>query len=833
MAGRVSQTPIEVVTSGDANTARLSHLAIEVVTDGANPNARFSQLAIEAVTLGEGAIARFSQLAIECVMQGNEILVYGASGIATSVAFGSGGTVANDGLGLVGSAGIPSSVAFGADGEVWGPQYVTGSAGIASSVAFGADGTLADIYGTAGIPSSVAFGSGGSLGLNIEGSAGIPSSVAFGDGSAAPAGVYLVVESGVGGIASSVAFGSGGSVDCVIAGTAGIPSSVAFGLTGTVVNLDPEISRFGLYINGVNRTDYLRESTWNVQQPLNFNDQGSFQLFDDDNLIAPQPGEPVVMLHLPEGGTSWLRIFGGSIENTVRTKNPTTNATETWFDCRCVGYAYSLARRIVTKNYDGATYGNFTAIMDDLALLYLAPEGITWISQGDPGITLGNMDFKWKPLKVCLDELGAATNQNWRIDAYRRLYFYSTPNVVAAPIDITEDDSGPNGESWRDMRVTLDRGLYRNRQYIMVTLPPTTTTTVLTYTKPTNVGGAFPVLFSDYLLTDINYSGRINNITRLRLNGVDIPYYMYGETPVAGWKYRQVTAGDLDLYWNWTAYTPPADGSTLEVSFTSTSEAPGPIYEEDAAEIAARAGVEEGSGVYEDVYDAGDITDEDTLREIALQLLAKFKYMGLEIDFETHVFGWEPGMVVTINLPSFTAGYSVPSELTVENVELIEEKKYSLLYRVKASNKVQQRDAMTAMARLIASLRRRSNSAPLEIQWELATDIPGFTNPGLEVLSAPGNAKVVRTRMVCDNIAVHFTDAPAGDDIELDIKRNGVSILTSPLVYPAGTSTVMTYNGFITNPVTLEVDDLLTIDILQVGSTSPGSNGTATIKGRG
>lgn len=196
-----------------------------------------------------GRIIQFGRNAPGSVTQ----TLTGSSGIATSLAFGSGGVVAGP---LVGSTGIPSSIAFGsgglltlylvgtagivsgstfgADGNI-GAQTISGSTGISTSVTFGSGGVVAGpLTGVTGIPSNVTFGSGGIVAGPISGATGVPSSITFGTGGT----ISTDTLTGVTGIPSSITFGSGGSVGGSVGGPLtgvnGIPSSIAFGSVGIV-----------------------------------------------------------------------------------------------------------------------------------------------------------------------------------------------------------------------------------------------------------------------------------------------------------------------------------------------------------------------------------------------------------------------------------------------------------------------------------------------------------------------------------------------------------------------------------------------------------------------
>jgi len=81
--------------------------------------------------------------------------------------------------------------------------------------------------------------------------------------------------------------------------------------------------------------------------------------------------------------------------------------------------------------------------------------------------------------------------------------------------------------------------------------------------------------------------------------------------------------------------------------------------------------------------------------------------------------------------------------------------------------------------------------------------------------------------------------APTGSDIQIDVKRNGASVFSVPLVIPAGSTTAVATPGVLThtfndygsnwNLALLDPGDYLTVDILAVGSTFAGADLTVQV----
>jgi hypothetical protein len=99
-----------------------------------------------------------------------------------------------------------------------------------------------------------------------------------------------------------------------------------------------------------------------------------------------------------------------------------------------------------------------------------------------------------------------------------------------------------------------------------------------------------------------------------------------------------------------------------------------------------------------------------------------------------------------------------------------------------------------------------------ELQY---SGIGGPLSPVTGVLPYPAVACTVKS------VRAAVGTPSAGQAIRLDVKKNGVTILAAPLTIAAGQQ----YSGRV--PLTgvhLNDGDLVTVDIVQVGTTTPGSN---------
>ncbi len=80
-------------------------------------------------------------------------------------------------------------------------------------------------------------------------------------------------------------------------------------------------------------------------------------------------------------------------------------------------------------------------------------------------------------------------------------------------------------------------------------------------------------------------------------------------------------------------------------------------------------------------------------------------------------------------------------------------------------------------------------------------------------------------------IAICANTPPVGDDLDVDVKRNGVSIFSSgKYTLPGGTaSKVVIHSSTVFTSVTFSQYDVLSIDVTKIGSTTAGQGVTVVI----
>lgn len=882
MAGRVTTVGVEVFVTGGVPGARVTTVGVEAFVPGGTPGARVTAVGVEVFqpltpstppeqdidASAQNGIASGEALGTAGYVY--EYLIEGVTGIASEEAFDI-GTITLDLL-IDGSA--LAGIASGEDfplGSLTGP--ITGVAGIVSAEAFESAGSISNntiigvgfsiasleafgagdlsfeggpIEGVTGIPSAEAFPLGIVAGP-IVGVAGIASAETMGDGAVAAVGTLIT---GVSGIASLEFFSPNGTLQGGPIGLLGIASGEVFG-PGTVLRVDDEFlenSNYLVYVDGDPINDYLRESSVSGDFQLNFNGTCSFMTVDETGAWEPEVGQEIVIMRYVAATDSWDRAFGGSVQNVQITRNP--GSTTTFHQVSGVDYGHFAGRRVLKKKFNKDEYGTLTSILQFINDTILVDEGITWVNRGDPGTTIDTIEFNYIYLNQVFDQLKEITGWDWATDRWRNFYMYNRPaETIAAPFQIRDDTTGQYAEIHRDARVTRDRGLYRNVQHVKANIPTlgdpdgagsgsgyywSTAGGVVTETYDVGLNDGLRY-FDGKLLEDHRYDGLVNNIISFSINGSPATVWpvnidgTWGNAP-GGWDFKAIWPREISYIWDIAGRWDEAPQAGDSVTITFSSEAGGtapPVISTDVTdpavigEITVRAEIEPGSGIYENVYDAGTIDDPALLETIATELLSQFGEMGLEVEIETHRDGLWPGQTLRVDLP----GQGVDEEdLIIEQVSFQEEQKTKLLYRVKASNKIQQRDAQAAIARLI----RRINKAPKvtgnSFLFELAPSQQGFVNQGIQVGTDVVPHAQTFQNFTCSQIIVMPKNPPTGSSATFNLKADGATILSGgELEIPAG-SGEFTTAAFSVPALTIPAGATLTVDVLTVGSTSPGSD---------
>lgn len=559
------------------------------------------------------------------------------------------------------------------------------------------------------------------------------------------------------------------------------------------------------YIDGLLRTDKVSialESA-SIQMQLGATPSASFTVLSLDGTYRPAIDDEVIIIDSSTGA----RVFGGDIDNTEEQNPDNTNIITT--RVRATGYSSRLDRRIVSGYFDGVTilYTPQTMI-SDLLNIYLPETGIVLGGGADGAVIDTETIFQHVSGTQAVRQLLDKDGLDFVVDAFKRLYVVSrTAGYAAAPFNLADGDGNWDSDS---MSVRRERGKYANRVGLRADLREPGMW-VDTFAGNDDFGVGF------YLTSYIQNSAPV-----VTVNGV---VQTVGEYWLAqGSNTFTYVPGGYGVY----ASTPGAylSSDTIEVSYPSPLQ---PItWAEDAAEIAL-------NGIAETVVDVKDVYDPDRWDDIAAGELARLKRRSYVVEYVTQQQGLRPGQLQAIN----TTKPLVPNlSLIIDNMTGTFQPTSSggfFRWRVSATNSQVQgeKNFVRTFQRLGLLKIQPQDRHRLTIVAKLAEDIPGLTNPGLIVVTVPGDREVDKPGFLKE-IRLRFGTAPATRTVQIDVRKNGTTIFPNSQYIEfrvADAGLTVTKRNFTAQPLQIADGDKFTAHVITADSAA--KNGTLEIEVQG
>jgi hypothetical protein len=510
-----------------------------------------------------------------------------------------------------------------------------------------------------------------------------------------------------------------------------------------------------------------------------------------------------------------MKRFGGVVIEIKESSKP-GHVDQSILAIKCTGFQKYLED--VTINKDYAAGMSAAAMVSDLWSTYLTQKGVTYTPTGDPGVTLGEQAFKSVTLKQAFESiLDQTPGWNLWIDHDKRLRYKQTsggsPPVSAdAPFALSRGSTATSADS---MSRTLTNKRFVNRVKV--------------------IGDADQVAVQE----DI-FQGDERGFYNTKYPIGDTPplgYWLFsGDPPGLGVLKASTKSTDpldppVGQYWG-IVYTPGSNfiraiqpdgpihgGEVLTVRYATSTQAAGGLAE-DADSIAA-------IGPVEIVIQAPGVSDTDTLNAIAAGVLALYGVPQERIDYAYNngqQDEWlEPGMIQEAlwTRPDFEGNYvveQVRSEMQGRTMwrhtvvlrsgpgDVTDNRTYTELYRNKLSG-VQSKDP---------------NRITLDVD---------LLNAGVEIGPLPISWTADSDGVFTYWDALWRENPPTGAAIKIDAKLNGVSIFPSGSEITAadGVTTQQFGYQFTSANLPFKKNDVVTFEVLQIGSTIAGKYGLVHI----
>lgn len=377
-----------------------------------------------------------------------------------------------------------------------------------------------------------------------------------------------------------------------------------------------------LLIDGVDRTGVISQKSGAIHyaDDLGARSRFSVVLNDPTNALVVDVGESVRFTD-DLGGVP----FGGTVEAAtmeILTARGAAMDLQT-IHLDCVSYDQLLDRRLVAASYtDPANAGD---IVRDIIATVLAADGVTddYVDDG-PALAPGVYTFNYVTATSALDQLGKLTGMTSWVDADRKMHFQER-SATAAPFSITDANL-----TYSSLTRQRTRERYRNIQYVRAGHD-------LTSSRPESFVGdgkvksfllAFPV-------------GLVPSVT---VNAVSKTVGILG-----------VETGK-DWYWNKDSNVISQDDGATALTAVDTLVVtyqglfPILVQARNDTEIAARAAVEGGSGIYESKEDDTDLQSGDVALATAIARLAELGYIEEQLTITLRTTGLRAGMLLPLAL---------------------------------------------------------------------------------------------------------------------------------------------------------------------------------------
>jgi hypothetical protein len=573
-----------------------------------------------------------------------------------------------------------------------------------------------------------------------------------------------------------------------------LPFSVASTATVGIPAFLDTANQGQLYIGGVDYGCFWMDSTFKITKQLSGNWSAEFSLSYYGG-SRPAIGEEVFMY--------WdtTKRFGGLVQSIAEVGQQGTAGRYSTLNVKCGGYQLLTDRVIIAKLFTLFLGGLPGIIVYEIWREKLTQFGVMAPATGYPSaIVIGEQLFHYITVTEAFNRVKAQDpGHDWWIDDNKLLHYESTNPSLGANAPFTIRDGDGNHDF---MTVTHSDVRFRNKQWV---LPSADLAALRT---DTNTGDGITTNFTTVYV--------LSSKPIVTVNGVNQVVTELGNW-ISGWQFYYIPGG-IGVF----AASAPGVGAVVAISYPN----PWPLAysAQDDASIAA-------VGLYEAIWQAKNVFTKQAALDEAAGLLALYSSSGFptEIEFEynsSRQSAWlTPGLIVDVikTFPTASGNFTV-EQVTSQQVKRVWKHTVTLRRGLGEVTDAQ------ALEQFRISARVPIDSPPFRLTAELFTDLPGITNPGASVGVIKNTYVVQCSGVLASWDIIAKDDPPTGADFRLDAKLNGVTIFptgaNNKIVAQAGVTTLQSGYIFAVENTQVRYGDLITLEVLQVGSMNRGKNFT-------
>lgn len=537
-----------------------------------------------------------------------------------------------------------------------------------------------------------------------------------------------------------------------------IESAEAFGtptiLTGTGLQLF--VNNVQIVPKGTAAAE-LRVNTFNITSELASRSTCKFHIYDINGTYTSQTGQPVVAYH----GTK--RIFGGIIQS-LDQRHIMSPTALTVLEFSCSDFAAITERRLIASAKSYPAGSSLSSIVSDIITNYLDGEGIVLESAVSSVTPTEEFKIETGNVKSAFDKLANYFQVEWRIDYFKILRFGTFSGTYAAPVTLADNQS-----QWLADTLVVNQNLL---DYVNTAVVQSSQAVATNLTETTTGDGSSRTFSTAQVITaepTITVNGYDQRVTT-------------SDDLTGGWDFYW-TDGQRGVVQN-PSNTVLSASDTLVITYQNPS--PNTIVAQNAAEVAARQAIEDGSGIWGRVVSAGDLSAEANVTAFGTGYLDRHAEVPKNIRFETDIAGWEVGQTLTstVTTPSIATATFLITQVTIRDVDST-----IVRYGIVGTTAPKRPNSFRSVLQAAVTNINQSNYNATnhsgstieqgfgEVRFFLAVDIPGLTNPGLQVGQSFGNPGIVRASddnaKACYDVAAAFEDAATGTPIIFDLKTSG------------------------------------------------------------